>query len=55
LYVDNNKQIAASSASATDLAQLAGITGGPIQTQITTKVSKNGDVMTGNLTLPVAF
>jgi hypothetical protein len=53
LYVDNNKQIAASSASATDLAQLAGITGGPIQTQITTKVSKNGDVMTGNLTLPV--
>ena len=52
LYVDGNKQIASSATSAQDLAQLAGITGGPIQTQITNKVSKTGDVMTGVLTIP---
>ncbi len=52
LYVDGNKQVAASVTSSSDLAQLAGITGGPIQPQLNNKVSKAGDVMTGVLTIP---
>lgn len=52
LYVDAHKQITASSVSANDLAQLAGITGGPIQQQLNNKLSASGGTLSGALTIP---
>lgn len=47
----NTNQLSSASVTNTELSYLSGVTS-PLQTQINSKVSKSGDVLIGNLTLP---
>jgi hypothetical protein len=52
LTADVNKQLTSSNVTDTELGFLSGVTSA-VQTQINSKVSKAGDVMTGSLQIPI--
>jgi hypothetical protein len=51
LATNSSKQLVSSNTTSTELGYIAGVTSA-VQTQVDSKLAKNGDTMTGNLTLP---